>query len=192
MTKSVYVLGGAGTGKSTFTARVLTALQAELGPLQELAELPNKKNVVTLRGHVITCRDVRGMYLGKMRDLHPGTDGLDRASSPVAASWVANGRLPDFILAEGATLATRKFLAALHENTHLLVVHLWAEEWLTELRLRGRGTSQDPKFVANTVTRSAGLVDYLLELGAQVRSVDTSDPTSWSRAVKVVSQRLAV
>lgn len=176
MTRSVYVIGGAGTGKSAFTGQVLKHLAA-LGQLEDLFALPNKKNVVTLRGHRV---GERGLYLGRMRDEHPGTDGLDRATSPCGALWLEIGVLPEFILAEGATLATERFLTALHEHTDLLLVHLYAEDWVTEIRLAQRGTNQKESFVRNTVTRSANLLVTLKKLGVATLNIDSAEPSGWA------------
>ena len=53
MTPSVYVIGGAGTGKSTFMSQMLD--QLSVLPLEELRDLhrtPNARGtIVTLRGH---------------------------------------------------------------------------------------------------------------------------------------------
>lgn len=178
MTRSVYIIGGAGTGKSTFTAQLLDGL--EFGELEDLHALANKKNIVTLRGHRMVND---GMYLGLMRESFPGTDGLDRASSPVAESWLYDGNLPEWIVSEGATLATRRFLIALAQVTELLVVHLVADDFVKELRFLERGSDQDPKFVLATTTRSYNLFNDMGRTGCDLLEVDTSDPGAWADAL---------
>lgn len=187
VTRSVYIIGGAGTGKSTFTRELLERLGCRMGSLYDLYALPNKKNVVTLRGHDL---EPGGIYLGCMRDSFPGTDGLDRASSPVGAAWLRNGDLPDFIVAEGATLATRPFIAALHETTRLLLVHLTADDFIKELRFKQRGSEQADSFVTATATRSANLLADMGKLGVAALEVDTSEPREWSDALTLCLEHL--
>lgn len=177
MTRSVYVIGGAGTGKSTFMQALLDELGWTLNPeLIDLHSLRNAKALVTLRGHRVNEFDA--LYLGKMRESHPGTDGLDRASSPVGEQWLKTQRRPLVILGEGATLATRRFLEALHETTEVLFIRLWAPPEIVEARFKERGTAQDPKFVLNTVTRSNNLVE---EFGGM--TVDSSSAWEWLMAL---------
>lgn len=178
MTRSIYIIGGAGTGKSAFTARLIEALELKIDP--ELVELHSKQNakaLVTLRGHHLNYLGQRfmGLYLGVMRDEFPGSDGLDRATSPTGAEWLRMGELPSLIISEGATLATRPFLTALQETTELLLVHLRASTEEVQRRFAQRGSDQDPKFVLNTVTRSANLERDMRKAGANVVTVDTED-----------------
>ena len=176
MTRSVYIIGGAGTGKSTLMQWVLDGLEAKLGELTDLHTVYNARNYrIRLRGQAFTGR-VDGMYLGQMREWHPGTDGLDRASSRPAVEWLQTGELPEVIVGEGATLATRPFLTELANRTNLVVLYLTAEDWLTDLRFLERGTEQQPSFVTSTVTRSANLAKDLRGAGVPVFELDTGDP----------------
>lgn len=179
--KSVYVIGGAGTGKSTFTAQLLDQIGLPLGPLVELHAKPNVKNVVTVRGHEV---GESGIYLGVMRDSFPGTDGLDRATSPAGAEWLRllheRGEGHEWLLAEGATLATRPFLTALHETSDLLLVHLLAEEFVKELRFMQRGSNQAEQFVKQTATRSWNLMGDMQKLGVAGINIDTADGDAWA------------
>jgi GTPase SAR1 family protein len=185
VTKSVYIIGSAGAGKSTFTQQLLDNLGAKLGPLEDLHSLRNAKALVTLRGH----RWPGGIYLGCMRDEYPGTDGLDRASSPVGAQWLNEGDVPDVLVAEGATLATRPFLTALAQDTDLMLVHLVVEEFVRELRFMERGSSQDERFVQNTVTRSANL---FRDIDCQKIEVDTSYPEHWDNGLRICLEWLGL
>lgn len=187
MTQAVYILGGAGVGKSTFTADLMDRLKREaigggwkVGPLTDLHAKPNRKVTVTLRAHPLTLELVggllHGMYLGKLRDEFPGTDGLDRATSPTAAEWLeigdVTGQLPDFIVGEGATLATDRFLGALEAYTDLLVLHLVCDPMIADLRVANRGHELSPQFVDGTATRSENRIKNLKT--ARVVRVDTS------------------
>jgi hypothetical protein len=181
VTSSIYIIGGAGTGKSTFMAGILQGL--DMGPLKDIHAVPNSRgSLVTLRGHDLPYG---GLYLGKMREEFPGTDGLDRASSFVGVDWLRNSPvpLPRWIIAEGATLATEPFLTELAEATDLLLIHLQCDDFITDLRFRERGSTQKDSFVTNTVTRSRNLFDKLDKEGrADLLQVDSGDPDDWSNA----------
>ena len=181
-TRSLYILGAAGVGKSTFTAELIAEMGLEFGPLDDLHSKPNAAgNLVTLRGHRgYSLRHlVSLLYLGVLREHFPGSDGLDRASSPTGEEWLVNGGLPDAILAEGATLATRRFLYALHENTDLVVLALRCDPVVHDIRLLNRGSGQETSFVQSTITKTENLVRDLEKQGAQVYWVDADDPESW-------------
>lgn len=194
MTRSLYILGAAGTGKSTFTAQLLENLGVTLGPLEDLHSKPNARgNLVTLRGHRMTdgvCND--GLYLGVMREQFPGSDGLDRASSPTGEEWLEMGDVPSVILAEGATLATRRFLYGLNAFTDLKVLAFRCDPVVHDLRLLARGAGQVSSFVRSTVTKTENLVADLMKVGAKVEWVDSDDPGAWEIALNAASDHLKV
>lgn len=166
MTRSAYIIGGAGVGKSYLTARVLYALQAgPAGPLEVLHEKPNRTNLVRLRGHRLADG---GLYLGVLRDHHPGTDGLDRASHKVAAEWLWTHDLPPYILAEGRLLSGAEALSALCFNTDTLVVHLRADPRTHQNRISRRGTTQKSSYVKSTVTGAQNAAERAVRYGARV------------------------
>jgi hypothetical protein len=189
VTASVYVIGGAGTGKSTFMAALLGPRAAALGPLEDLHAKPNTKSLVTLRGHRL---GTDGMYLGCMRDEYPGTDGLDRASSPVGKEWLEQGGLRGiaWLVGEGATLATRPFMHALAEHSSLLLIHLFADDFVKDLRFVERGSSQADSFVTATATRSRNLALEMATVRARVWDVDSADPEEWTQALDVATDHL--
>lgn len=183
MTRSLYVLGGAGVGKSTFTAQLLDAIDRPMSPLGDLHQRPNSRGtMITLRGHLISPD---GLYIGHMRPSYPGTDGLDRASSIAGEQWLMEGRhlRLAYIIAEGATLSTSRFLTALNEQTDLLLVHLRCDDFVRELRFTERGSAQDEGWIKNTKTRAANLLTAMTTLGARALDVDTADPTEWKLAL---------
>lgn len=185
MTRAIYIIGGAGVGKSTFTQALSDRLGWTYGPLEELHTRKNAKAYVTLRGHEVTGPETpRGMYLGVRRDEFPGSDGLDRVTSPSGEEWLQKYTLPPFIVSEGATLATRRFLYALHENTELRILDLQCDDMIHDLRLAKRGAGQEPSFVLGTVTKTASLVKDLRKKGADVRTVWTHDPEDWGNALE--------
>lgn len=180
MTRSIYILGGAGTGKSTFMAALMEETVLHVGELTELATKPNAKGtIITLRGHHFATYDgMNGTYVGFLRDSFPGTDGLDRASSIAGEVWLQNGPLNELVIAEGNTLATSRFLTALDENTDLLLVHLTCPDFVRELRFIERGSSQNPGWVKNSDTRCRNLFERFGGL-----NVDTSDPAAFALAL---------
>jgi hypothetical protein len=193
VTNSVYILGAAGTGKSTFMSELLVRLNAELGPLEDLHSKPNARgNLVTLRGHRVDTDFASGLYLGVMREQFPGSDGLDRASSPTGEEWLEFGDVPPFILAEGATLATRRFMYGLHAHTNLLMLAFRCDPVVHDLRLLSRGAGQVSSFVRSTVTKTENLVKDLQVAGATVEWVDSDDPGAWEIALNAASTHLKV
>lgn len=183
MVKSVYVLGGSAVGKSSFSQKVIDGLGDQGARLSEdrvdLHQKPNKRYTVTLRGQeFLDGIHPRGIYLGYYRDSYPGSDGLDRASSPAAAEWLTIQKEYGFIFSEGATLSTDRFLGALAEETELLVVHLVCDPMETELRMWGRGDGpSSPSFATGTATRSANRVANLPK-GTAVLELDTSSDST--------------
>jgi hypothetical protein len=179
VTRSVYVIGGTGTGKSTFTAQLISELGCEYGPLTDLHVLRNAKSLVTLRGHPLMRENgAQGLYLGVNRESFPGTDGLDRATSPTGEAWLQAGDLPDFIVSEGATLSTVRFLTALQDHTELLLVHLHLDLDTRAERLARRGTPMSLQFTKQSTTRAANRLADMQARGARTLSVDTGD--SWA------------
>lgn len=185
MTRSIYVVGGAGSGKSTFMADLIPfPLNSHL---VDLHSLRNAKALVTLRGHEFEG----GIYLGKMRDEHPGTDGLDRASHRTGIDWLERGMHEeyDMLLGEGFTLGTRDFLFALGTYTDLLLVHLHVSEEKRLERFVERGTSQSPQFVKSTVSAARNRYEELRNYSKTV-SVDTEDPDAWEIALEICGEHL--
>lgn len=190
--KSLYVLGGAATGKSTFTGRLLKRL-GPLGPLEDLHSRPNDKipegreraNVVTLRGHRLPGG---GVYLGKMRELHPGTDALDRASSPAAAEWLALQKAW-YVVGEGATLATERFLSALVEWSDPVLILMEADEVTLDLHILQRGTAQKETFLKSTTSRSEKLFRQFQDNAESLR-VDSGSPRQVNQALLLAQKHL--
>lgn len=187
MTRSVYILGGAGTGKSTFTAELLSPWS--LGPLEIFHEEPlargkGRPAMIKVRGHLVeTGENVVGLYLGQMREEFPGTDGLDRVCGPAVNAWLRAGILPDFIVAEGALLANPRQLPVLAEETELIVFHFTVDPMIADLRFLARGSNQAPSYVATTVTKSAKMAELMRGSGVPVHDVDTEDPWQWRGAI---------
>lgn len=177
--RMVYVMGSMGSGKSTFTAELLRRLGAELGPLAELEEGTNARGSrIRLRGH-----HADGLvYLGKMRETHPGQDGLDRATTILVEPWLRSERAPEAILTEGRLFLNERCMNAFAEHTEMLVVHLHAEEWVLDLRFAERGTNQTWPAVKTTITLAERWSTWAEYRGLPVVSTDTAEPYEWETA----------
>ena len=154
MTRAVYVIGGAGTGKSTFMAELLCRLGVRLEPLSVLWEGQIQKKAgpvnVRLRGQTWSG----GVYLGVLRPEFPGTDGLDNACLPIARDWLDRAELPPLILGEGMLMGTQSFLPHLAQASDLMVAHLVLPEEERLRRVTARGHEFNPVWSAQTVTRA--------------------------------------
>lgn len=182
MTRSVYIIGGAGTGKSTFTAQLIEEMGLTFGELESLYSRHNGRGTVHLRGHRLSGD---GVYLGVNREHHPGTDGLDWTSSPSGEQWLRAGDLPAFIIGEGATLSTKRFLTALAETTEMALVLLTAPPEVVEERFGIRDTDQDRRFVKATVSRSENMYNFMGDR-CGLMTVDTTDLHDWNMSVDLV------
>jgi hypothetical protein len=193
-TASVYIVGGAGTGKSTFTDQLLRQLGHEMGPLIDIHSTPNSRgSLVTLRGHAMFFGATgAGLYLGLMREHFPGTDGLDRVSSIAGKEWLDEEGADAFnyIVGEGATLSTRPFLNSLASATDLLLVHLVCDEDVKQARLLNRGTNQPESFVRATATRSANLVRDMRTAGVPILGMETSSEDDWEVGLDICVSHL--
>lgn len=143
MSFSLYVLGPPGVGKST----LLAGLMSNASPAT-----PGRKIHGLLYGHYF--QDETCLYLGKMRDKFPGTDGLPMNVGPDAINWLTSGQLPDIILGEGARLGYAGFLNELSRRTETYIVHLTASEQYLEDRCRARGSNQKAAWRKGAATRA--------------------------------------
>jgi hypothetical protein len=185
MTRSVYVVGGAGTGKSTFTAELLEVFDVDKSFVFHRRR-KSDGNLDPISGHLLRTADpdFLGLYIGKLRESFPGTDGLSRSCTPVGVEWLHTAsRLPDVIVAEGATLATQGFLSTLAEVTELMLVHLRADPNEVARRMLGRGSSQAEAWVKGSVTRAATAARVAQEAGALVLECESDYPDSWEFAL---------
>lgn len=203
-TRSLYIVGGAGTGKSTFMdSLVLGELGAEFlpyGPLYTGKEASTGRSR-TLCGHWLGVKDATpwgdepdpraGVYIGQHREWFPGTDGLDLVISPTAAEYLRVGVLPRFIVAEGAVLSTPKFLTALHQETNLLLLHLRAPDDVVVDRVAARGSANhNAEFLLRTKTRASNTLAAMRKAGVTWLSIDTTDPEAVDDALDLCRAHL--
>jgi hypothetical protein len=185
MIPSVYIVGGAGVGKSTFTAELLIDLGVSLGEPEILHSKRNRINLVHLKGQPLSDG---GVYLGKMRPDFPGTDGLDKVCQPAALEWVETQEIPyRYILAEGARLMTKAFLPALEARTDLILVHLVLDEETRLGRLERRGAGQPATFLKGSLTGSARAAASV----GRVLTIDTGDEFQWGLGLDICLKHLS-
>ena len=189
--RAVYVIGPSGSGKSTFVSNVLSESGISLGPNRLIHTYTGsrlgKPVPVTMTGHAMRFGDrYIGEYLGVMRESFPGTDGLTANCGMVATDWALRSSVGS-VIAEGAKLGTRRFLAALSVSFDLMVVSLDAPD---EELLRRRAERESKTTEANalrTAVRSRRLTEELKERGYYVLDVDSSNVNSWTGAIKKAS-----
>lgn len=133
MTRSTYIVGAPGSGKSTLMAELLTGW--EPGPY-------TKWTSKEMFGHYLQHPELgSGAYLGRLRPEYPGTDALSLSVAPQALLWVQAVPLLglDCIFGEGVRLSHISFLLALHEVSDLTVIYLSITPELAAARRAGRG-----------------------------------------------------
>lgn len=185
--RSVYVVGGTGSGKSTFVGSVLAGL--DLGPVEELHSIRNTNSRPTLRGHRLPRG---GVYLGLMRDEYPGTDGLANTTHRVGAEWLTLDHGFEWIIGEGNTLGKSSFLQPLHQYTDLLLVHLETDEFIRDIWLHGRGAQVSQKFSGYTASSARNRAAEMRAVQCQVVELDASDPEQVEQTLHVVRQHLGI
>lgn len=123
-------------------------------------------------GHVLEHPEKgRGLYLGHLRPLFPGTDALSLSAAPRVLEWMES--LPllgmDVMYAEGARLCHMGFLTALHEATELTVVYLDVDpEVAAKRRLQRGGKQLSEQFCKTMTTKAANVAAACREAGIEV------------------------
>lgn len=135
MTRSIYIVGAPGAGKSTAMARLLEGWA--IGPYTRWCR--------EVFGHYLEHPEQgRGAYLGHLRPEYPGTDALSLSAGPRVVEWLE--ALPllglDWVFGEGTRLSHMGFLTALAEVTDLTLVHLDVDPEVAAQRRAARGGKQ--------------------------------------------------
>lgn len=163
MTRSLYIVGAPGSGKSTAMAHLLRGW--DIGPYQKWTSRE-------MFGHYLEHPEKgRGAYLGHLRPEYPGTDALSLSVAPQALLWL--DALPllglDWVFGEGARLSHLGFLAALDEATDLTVVYLEVDEEVAAQRRRDRGGKQlSPQFIKIQTSKARNVAAACREAGIRV------------------------
>lgn len=136
MTKSTYIVGAPGSGKSTLMAQMLEGWQ--VGPYTKWTKRE-------MFGHTLTHPELgTGAYLGHLRPEYPGTDALSLSVAPQAMLWLQS--LPllglDHVFGEGVRLSHLVFLMELASLTDLTVIYLRVSLEVAAERRLARGGKQ--------------------------------------------------
>ena len=179
VTRMVYVVGPMGSGKSTFMQQLLDRIGASLGGTEELFVGQNSRGSrLVLRGH----RDGSLTYLGKLREVHPGQDGLDRASVVLLGPWLREEQ-PAVVVTEGRLFCSERAREVIVRDTDPLLIKLDTDDLVLELRFLQRGTSQKWAAVHGTRSMARNCAEYFRENGAAVLEVESTDAAAWEQAL---------
>ena len=159
MTKSIYIIGPPGAGKSTLMAQLLEGWA--IGPYQRWMR--------EVYGHVLQHPEKgMGAYLGHLRPEFPGTDALSLSAGPRCVEWLESLTLLGFdhVFGEGARLTHMGFLTALHEATDLTVMYLDVDpEVAAERRMLRGGKMLSETFCRTMTTKAANVAAACREAG---------------------------
>lgn len=162
-TRSVYIVGAPGSGKSTAMARLLEGWTA--GPY-------TKWTAKEMFGHHLSHPEKgTGAYLGHLRPEYPGTDALSLSVAPQALLWL--DALPllglDWVFGEGVRLGHIGFLLALGAATDLTVVYLDVDpETCAERRAERGGKLLSERWVKVATGRARSVATACREAGIRV------------------------
>jgi hypothetical protein len=162
VTKSLYVIGGPGVGKST-AMRLAFPTMVGASPYK-----PAGFKLLRL-----TALGPGETMLGVWREDFPGTDGLSMAVLPEAVRWASEEPLPRAVVGEGQRLANVDFFLALAERSELTIAHLTASP--EDLAARREGRTQNSQWQAAATTRAANVAAKARSYGLRVLDLDTSD-----------------
>jgi P-loop Nucleotide Kinase3 len=173
VTRSVYLIGPPGVGKSTLMDGLLADYTR-----YEPVKVESPPRTTSLVYEPMTDRfGTRAVSLGYRRKAFSGTDALGMSVNPQAVAWVERSADDwDAIFGEGARLANKAFLSALDRHTDLTVVELVAGwETLTQ-RCAERGSAQSEGWRLGAGTRAQRLSSELMMNGVRVCTVEADRP----------------
>jgi hypothetical protein len=163
VTKSIYIIGAPGAGKSTLMYQLLDGWK--VGPYEKWTRRE-------MFGHYLNHPvEGAGAYLGHLRPEYPGTDALSLSVAPQALSWLKS--IPvlglDWVFGEGARLSHKGFLEALAACTDLTVIYLQVDpEEAARRRLARGGKLLSDQYCKIATTKAANVAAACLEAGIKV------------------------
>ena len=163
VSRSLYVIGAPGTGKTTLMNEVVAALG--------LRWLPDERVWREIWVNPLCDENgvLRGLSFGKARGAFSGTDALSMSALPRALEYIRETELPDYVLGEGMRLSSPKFLAELDQVAPLTLVYLSAsEETVAERRAGREGDKLTSTFVKQARTRAANAAEAMETFGYNV------------------------
>ena len=186
MSKSIYIIGAPGSGKSTLMSFIVEKMGLEWLPDEKVRRELWVNYLSDQRGKVL------GVSLGVKRDSYSGTDALSMSVLPQALVWLGEANLPEYVLGEGARLSAPKFLTKLDQKAPLLLVSLLAPPEVLEERRNERtltGAKElDSRTVKSATTRAANVSREMKSLGYSVLELETAEYTLDEMAEKVISR----
>jgi ribose 1,5-bisphosphokinase PhnN len=183
---AVYLVGAMGTGKSTVMAAIMDQLGVVTGDWFKVWPSETRSEFRGENLEDIVTGELRGLYLGRMRDEYPGTDAIGLASHAEAYAWAREApEMPALVLGEGARLGTVGFLRSLaaRPDTQLVVGHLVVPEAVQLERLARRAKAGNAAFRKGTRTRAAQAV---VDAPFPVVELDTSTESPEACAKKLL------
>ena len=164
MSRSLYIIGAPGTGKSSLMRRVVSGLGLSWGPEERVwREL--------WVNHLLSPGGVQvGVSLGRERGDFSGTDALSMSAQPRVIEWLHAAEMPEYVVAEGMRLSSPRFLIELDSVAPLTLVYLSDDDQVTDERRSQRegGDRLSATFVKQARTRSANSADAMDALGYPV------------------------
>jgi GTPase SAR1 family protein len=168
VTRSVYLLGGPGAGKSTLMSELLRGWTP--GPYVRFTQRE-------MFGHWLLNDELElSAYLGHLRPEYPGTDALSMSVAPHALSWLESlPRNVSRVFGEGTRLGHSGFLQALHVHTELTVVYLYASDDITAQRRSERpGKVLNETYVKMAAAKARNAAEACRSAGIRVLDLDAS------------------